>query len=199
MPFDYNAGPWVKNYPSGVRFYLTDPQPDAIRLEDIAHQLANQCRFTGAVQHFYSVAEHSLLVAHFAPAHLKLKAKLHDAHEYVTGDFIRPLKHGISPEFSEAYEAICRPIQHVIYRKFGCTTEDEREIKIADGIALGLEARHLKDVSYGEGWDYYLRLADSVGACPWRLGRRGSMQEVAEDFELAVRDDLNRRDLKFAA
>lgn len=49
----------------GHRFY-----PQAPRIEDVAIKmlgLAFQCRFNGQTQRFYSVAQHSLMVAELVP------------------------------------------------------------------------------------------------------------------------------------
>jgi hypothetical protein len=56
------VGDWIKTF-SGINFYPMDPRPEDIRIEDIAHALSNQCRFSGHVAVFHSVAQHSILVA----------------------------------------------------------------------------------------------------------------------------------------
>jgi hypothetical protein len=45
---------------SGLYVDTEDPRPDTIRLEDIAHALANTCRYGGHCSRFYSVAEHAV-------------------------------------------------------------------------------------------------------------------------------------------
>lgn len=46
----------------GLRFYLTDPRPDEVTLEDVAHALSMQCRFGGHTSRFYSVAQSCVYV-----------------------------------------------------------------------------------------------------------------------------------------
>lgn len=83
---------------SGLFVDVTNPQMDTIEIEDIAHHLAMTCRWNGATPSFYSVAEHSVLIAEWLmekypeddEAH-KL-AMLHDAPEFVLGDMVRPVK-----------------------------------------------------------------------------------------------------------
>jgi hypothetical protein len=77
---------------SGKAFYVTDPKPEDIDILDIAHSLSMQCRYNGHTKGFYSVAEHSVLVANLVPPRLRLQALLHDASEAYVGDVIRPIK-----------------------------------------------------------------------------------------------------------
>ena len=53
---------WIQTY-TGVKFYPLNPCMDDIDIIDIAHSLSLQCRFTGHLSEFYSVAQHSVMVA----------------------------------------------------------------------------------------------------------------------------------------
>jgi hypothetical protein len=80
---------------SGGGFDLFSPDPDTIRLPDIAASLAHTCRFGGHCRHFYSVAHHSLHVADELADNsprLQLIGLLHDAGEAYLGDIPRPIK-----------------------------------------------------------------------------------------------------------
>lgn len=67
--------------------------PADITIERIARGLGNICRYGGQVSTFYSVAEHSVLVASLVPQEHRVAAILHDASEALgLGDTIRPLK-----------------------------------------------------------------------------------------------------------
>jgi len=80
---------------SGEHFYPLDPQPAEIHPEDIAHGLANTCRYSGQCQHFYSVATHSLYVSQeleAADPTVQLYGLFHDAAEAYLGDVPRPFK-----------------------------------------------------------------------------------------------------------
>ena len=57
---------------SGLYIDPLNPDPDCINIDDIAHALSNQCRFSGHTSRFFSVAEHCLNVASMLPKHLKL-------------------------------------------------------------------------------------------------------------------------------
>ncbi|MDQ5902525.1 MAG: 5-nucleotidase [Pseudomonadota bacterium] len=130
----------------GNRFYLLAPHIDDVAIEDIAHGLAFQCRFNGQTQHFYSVAQHSLMVAGLVPRRLALAALLHDAAEAYLGDMVKPLK-SLFPDFSQ----IETEVMAIIGARFGVSGFDDRLIKRADLIALATEKRDLMPHS-SEAW-----------------------------------------------
>ena len=67
--------------------------PADITIKDIAKNLSLQCRYNGACQQFYSVAEHCVILADmFDDAFHRQVALLHDAHEAYMGDIIRPVQ-----------------------------------------------------------------------------------------------------------
>lgn len=82
---------WTEPF-SGVQFDLLNPKPESINVLDIAWALSNQCRFAGHVDRFYSVAQHTLLVAANVPQEFHAVALLHDAGETWTGDITAPVK-----------------------------------------------------------------------------------------------------------
>lgn len=96
-PPDPNA-PLHLRTASGRRMRIDVPQPGDIHFPDIAAQLAKLCRFAGATTTFYSVAQHSVLVADIVlarwPGHHQaaLYGLLHDAHEVVIGDIPAPAR-----------------------------------------------------------------------------------------------------------
>lgn len=66
---------------TGRRIDTLAPDPCEIEIDDIAHSLAQQCRFLGHTDGFYSVAQHSVLVSGFVPDRDALWGLLHDAAE----------------------------------------------------------------------------------------------------------------------
>jgi hypothetical protein len=84
-------GAWIETW-TGRQFFLEDPRPDEVCIEDIARALSLLCRFTGHVNRFYSVAEHSLLVMQNLPLKFQAWGLLHDAAEAYLGDLSAPLK-----------------------------------------------------------------------------------------------------------
>ena len=77
---------------TGKSFDLLNPTPDMVCIEDIAHSLANICRYTGHVRKFYSVAQHCVLAARVNNLSDPLQRLLHDAAEAYIGDLASPWK-----------------------------------------------------------------------------------------------------------
>lgn len=130
---------WIQTY-TGIQFDLVHPTPEMVVIEDIAHALANLCRFTGHSNQFYSVAQHSWLCSFMAPPDYALEALLHDAHEAYTGDLNRPLK-ALCP----AYKDIQANIDTVIREKFGLPSTCSRVVRDIDHKMLYTEKRDLFD------------------------------------------------------
>lgn len=128
---------------SGIFIRPLAPDPKAIRIEDIAHALANQCRWTGHVARFYSVAEHSLGVASLVPEPLRLNALLHDASEAYLADLARPIKK--AQGLGEVYLQVEEKLEAAIAERFEIDTAplDHAEVKYADEQMLWAEAKLL--------------------------------------------------------
>jgi hypothetical protein len=98
---------------SGKFFDILKPEEYEFDIEEIATALSNLCRYTGHVNRFYSVAEHSVLVSRIVPERLALAGLLHDASEAYLGDVSSPLK-ALLPE----YKTIERRVQAAIARAY---------------------------------------------------------------------------------
>lgn len=130
---------WIQTY-SGRRFNPTNPHVDAIVIQDIAHSLSMQCRFSGHCKKFYSVAQHSVLVSHICNHEDALWGLLHDASEAYLIDIPRPLKR--SGKF-EAYRDLEVIVTRAICKRFGLPEAEPYSVKRADTILLSTEARDL--------------------------------------------------------
>jgi hypothetical protein len=139
--------PYVSTF-LGNRFYPLEPRIDKVAIEDIAHGLAYQCRFNGQTCEFYSIAQHSLVVAHLVPEHLRFAALMHDAAEAYLGDMVKPLK-VLLPQFAQIEEQV----GDIIARTFDIDFSEYAPIKRADLIALATEKRDLMPHST-ERWAY---------------------------------------------
>ena len=109
---------------TGKKFYFLDPQPADVDILDIAHSLSYQCRYNGHALRFYSVAEHSMLLASYTEHVLKLplpqimRALLHDAVEAYVSDVPSPFKKAVP-----AFPAIEAEVEKVVMEAFGLDPE----------------------------------------------------------------------------
>lgn len=146
---------WITTF-CDLRFHLYGDDPEEIDIRDIAHALSNQCRFTGHVRKFYSVAQHSIVVFHLVrelggtKADMRL-ALLHDASEAYLADMAAPFKAEV-----KGYYDIEALIEARITQRFNLT-EKTQMIKDCDWYALFIEAKALinADANVFLGWDEY--------------------------------------------
>lgn len=89
----------------GAYFDILNPTAYDYPIEVIANALSNICRYTGHVDKYYSVAEHSVLVSKAVPEKYALEGLLHDASEAFVGDVSSPLKK-LLPEYQKIEDAI---------------------------------------------------------------------------------------------
>lgn len=143
-----DRGNWIQTY-TGKQFYALDPQPDDICIEDIAHALSNMCRYAGHCKKFYSVAEHSILVAESVAPEYQLAALLHDASEAYLVDIPRPFK-----AYLDNYYELEGNIMDVIYTKFGADQRFHDVIKSVDTRILNDEREQNMNTSE-HVWDDY--------------------------------------------
>lgn len=109
--------PWTLTY-TGERFFPFAPFDANIDIVDIAHALAMTVRFNRWAKDYYSVAQHSVLVAKHADPKDKLRALLHDAPEAYSpfGDVPRPVKAQPEAAFVVGME---KRIERAIALEFG--------------------------------------------------------------------------------
>jgi hypothetical protein len=137
--------PFIETY-RGVRFRPLAPIVDDICIEDIAHALANQCRFSGHVRHRYSVAEHSVRVSELvaswgAPRAVVLWALLHDASEAYLVDLPTPLKG--HPLIGNGYRSSEHRLMKAVCRRFRLPPNQPPVVARADAVLLATEVRDL--------------------------------------------------------
>ena len=134
-----NGDAWIQTH-SGRRFSPTNPDHNAIVLQDIAHSLSMQCRFSGHSKKFYSVGQHSVLVSYICDSSDALWGLLHDASEAYCVDVPRPLKRS---GLLQGYIDIENRVQEAVCRRFGLAYKEPPSVKIADTQLLATEARDL--------------------------------------------------------
>ena len=101
-------GDWIQTF-TNRQFFPIAPRAGDVDILDIAHALSMQCRFSGHVLRFYSVAEHSVHVSRHCPPEWRLWGLLDDAAEAYLVDVPRPIKPFL-PQFREIDERITRAV-----------------------------------------------------------------------------------------
>jgi len=131
---------------SGRLVDVLNPKPGDIAPKDITQGLSCTCRFGGHAREFYSVAQHSILVARICGHPWGL---LHDAAEAYLGDVIRPLKSGLmlsTGHCLETWQSVEDRLLGVIAERFGVREfPDPDRLREADDRALATEIRELFD------------------------------------------------------
>lgn len=123
-----------------------DLRPEDVSLDDIAHALSNQCRFSGHTSDFYSVANHSVLVCELlvergCQADTCLWGLLHDASEAYLVDLPSPLKQ--SAELGVAYLRVEERAMLAVAEAFALPWPIPETVHEADLALLAAERRDL--------------------------------------------------------
>ncbi len=140
---------WIQTY-SGVKFDPNNCNSADIKLADINHALAMVCRFRGHCSSFYSVAQHSCIVADICQTiggeYAQEAARwglFHDAAEAYYGDIPTPFK-------TEADKLRERDLLDSVAVAIGLPSPYTKEyaramriVKRADEIAMATEKRDL--------------------------------------------------------
>jgi len=130
------------NVQNSNTFDLINPKIEQISIEDIARGLAFKGHFGGHTPHYFSIAEHSLLVCEFFTdddieiSEFALEGLMHDSAEAYIGDLLTPLKEFL-PEFKIAEKVILEKI----CQKFNLNEDfiNSEILKIGDYFALAYE------------------------------------------------------------
>lgn len=150
---------WI-NTCSNKRYDYTSPSPEMIDLHDIAHSLSQICRFTGHTSHFFSVAQHCILVASLLEnENDKIHGLLHDAGEAYIGDINTVLKNILREHDEEFKFSTIKILEdnavRNIYLNLDIDLPDEdtiKRVKEADTVALFVEAVTLVNVKALDEW-----------------------------------------------
>ena len=123
---------------SGGRFFPSNPRPEDIEILDLASGIARECRYGGQMPGWYSVAEHSLLVAQILPEPLKFQGLMHDAPEGLIRDMTRPNKVLLAD-----YRELEDRVWLAVASRFGLPYELHPLVKVADDAVLLAERMQL--------------------------------------------------------
>lgn len=132
---------------------ITDPDPNELLIEDIAHALSMMTRANGHFPEFYSIAQHCIHCCEEAQARgygkrLAFICLLHDASEAYLADITRPVK-----KYLTDYLAFEKVLQDTIYEKFLGKIPDETErvlVKDIDNTLLYYEFEHYMGVKLAD-------------------------------------------------
>lgn len=123
---------------SGRKFRYHRPRTQDIHIDDIARNLSNLCRFTGATKRFYSIAEHCCHCADQAPQGHEFALLMHDAQEALCADINTILKR-LLPQ----YKSMELRIEQLIARKYRLPFPNHPVVKEVDTRMLATEMKQL--------------------------------------------------------
>lgn len=126
---------------SGIMIDPLDLDPKTVRIIDIAHHLANQCRFSGATKWHYSVAQHAYIASTQVEPEFAWDALHHDDAEYALQDMAKPLK--VDERLGQAYRGAEGRIERVLRPLLDVRFPMPPEVKDADERMLVTEADQL--------------------------------------------------------
>lgn len=139
-PQPKRIGGWIQTF-TNKQFWPLDPRVNEINIVDIAHALSNMSRFAGHCHEFYSVAQHSCLVALHCPPEYRFAGLMHDAEEGLgLPDLATPIK-----KYLKEYVVYQVKLSKCIGLKFNVQLEPLHPVvKEQDHRALLTEKRDLR-------------------------------------------------------
>jgi hypothetical protein len=148
---------------SGRSVFPFAPTVESIDLGDIAHALANKCRWSGHTNRFYSVAQHSVLVARYTATPCdRLWGLLHDAGEAYLPDVPSQIKK-FCPELVEAEERLLLCVAEA----FDLPAQIPPSVHYADLVVRSAEARDLMGLDVTRApWNSHRPFGDGIVALP---------------------------------
>lgn len=144
---------YIFTYSGGIVTPLS-PRAKDIKVEDVAHSLANQCRFTGHTKKFYSVAQHVVTVSltlrrwGHSPS-VQFQGLHHDDSEAYLADLARPIK--VQAGFGAAYRKAEKRLEKTAADAFGIQYPYDPAVYRADVAVFHAEARDLMPEGFVAG------------------------------------------------
>ena len=150
---------------SGNKIYYTEPKPEQIELEDLAHGLAMNTRL---------LVSKELEKQGFGPR-LQIYGLLHDAAEAYVGDVPTPLKKEL-----ESFREIEHGIMDALWEALDLeppSEQDWKNIKEADRVLLNYEA---SEIVSQDGWAEEVDRDYDLESESWREDKRKFMERFRE-------------------
>ena len=172
---------------TGEMFDPLNPDPELVRIEDIAHALALTNRYNGHTKFPYSVAQHCVRMAQPDMPGDMLMSLLHDAAEAYVGDMVHPLKRGTffvgAGSFAEIEEVVLYNIFEGLGLNYTRYCNVKVETKRADRIMLATEVRTLVtgDLAYFDGYVKGEKpLNETIGPWDWETAEQAYLTRFYE-------------------
>lgn len=105
---------YIRTY-TGELVNVFNIDPEQIHIEDIAHALSMQCRFSGHTREFYSVAQHSCYCYELSQEY-PFECLMHDVAEAYLHDVASPIK-----KWFFVYRIMENRLMKVLAKKYGFT------------------------------------------------------------------------------
>jgi hypothetical protein len=173
---------WIQTF-TGKKIDPTSITPAMVDAQDIAHALANKCRFTGHCDPFYSVAEHCVRVADLVGERFKLYALLHDAAEAYLPDVATPLKLYFQ-ELQEMEGNVNHAIFHAFCPDVLTSPKTVEIVKFADLSMLAAERRDL--MTPVDGWDpavqLYIDVPEKIKPWPQAMAKTVYLERLVAEL-----------------
>lgn len=169
---------------SGEIANLLDLTPN---IRDICWNLAGINRYCAAGERSFSVAQHSLLVAHLCPSHLKLQALLHDAHEAYVQDLPRPVKEAFRHVCGDQWDRFESFVADQVRRYYKIPVTMHHMVKGADNLACLYEVGSVfspKAVKAFAALGYNAEYSKELSHLLAPMTREGAYIELLTQFKL---------------
>lgn len=197
---------------SGKPFYLLLPKAEDVCIPSMRLSMDHLARYNGQTRLPLPVGRHCCLVARMTEmrwprdVEAKLYAYLHDAHEAIWGDLLRPVQEALElmfPGFFVAWKAQMGLTDKVIFEAFGLpaafpSDEARARVKQADGAALYFERRCLMgapDTKWrydhmAEWWIDSMLALDPFSGPDWK----SALDETMFVYKKVLRDAIAKSD-----
>lgn len=137
-----DLGPYVRLKRLNKVHFL-NPRREEIFIDDIAYGIARINRYQNTIEPHYSVAEHSILMAHYflkdGYTDLAKQCLIHDAEEYIFGDIAAPIK-----AFLPDYRALTDKFTAFLAMHFSLSYPFHPSVKLIDQRICMAEQRDLR-------------------------------------------------------
>ena len=179
---------WFHTFKGHLIDLSRHPQTWTIDADDISNALSKICRWGGQLNEFYSVAQHSVLMAREAPSlDLQRACLLHDATEAYLGDVISPIKKAMLAAGAMFYKDLEHRLHRMLEARYGLEKYalTSPEIKDLDLRMLRTEAEQLIGYAPETEWLQPLPPVFNVCITPWdHVHARKEFQAVWQELGL---------------